>query len=104
MRTSNGSFDYTPSTGFSGVDSFTYMANDAALNSNLATVTITVGAVNGAPTAGDDAYGVDEDVTLVVPLATGVLANDVDNNPPGDLSAVLLTAWVSWVKPSCGSW
>jgi CSLREA domain-containing protein len=39
---SDGSFSYSPNVGFSGTDSFTYKANDGALNSNIATVTIEV--------------------------------------------------------------
>jgi VCBS repeat-containing protein len=55
---SNGSFNYTPNTNFSGTDSFTYFANDGTANSNLAaTVTITVGAVNDLHVATDDAVG-----------------------------------------------
>jgi hypothetical protein len=46
---SDGTFAYTPANGFSGDDTFTYKANDGALDSNTATVTITV--VNNAPTA-----------------------------------------------------
>ncbi len=38
----NGSFEYTPTTGFSGSDSFTYKANDTQLDSNQITVTIDV--------------------------------------------------------------
>ena len=38
----DGSFDYTPNAGFFGTDSFTYVANDAQADSNVATVTITV--------------------------------------------------------------
>src|SRR5690606_7637527 len=39
----DGSFDYTPDTGFAGQDSFTYKANDGQDDSRLAaTVTITV--------------------------------------------------------------
>jgi hypothetical protein len=38
----DGSFDYTPNSGFAGQDSFTYTANDGAIDSNTATVTITV--------------------------------------------------------------
>ena len=45
----NGSFSYTPDENFNGVDSFTYQANDGELNSNTATVTITVNAVNDLP-------------------------------------------------------
>jgi hypothetical protein len=41
----NGSFVYTPTTGFSGVDSFAYYANDGSDDSNIATVMITVTAV-----------------------------------------------------------
>lgn len=40
---SDGSFTYTPNSGFIGSDSFTYMANDGISNSNTATVTIDVG-------------------------------------------------------------
>ena len=38
----DGSFEYTPSIGFYGDDSFTYKANDGIDNSTLATVTITM--------------------------------------------------------------
>ncbi len=37
------SVNYTPDPGFNGIDSFTYVANDGLLDSNAATVTITVG-------------------------------------------------------------
>lgn len=39
---SNGSFTYTGNAHFTGVDSFTYRANDGEANSNVATVTINV--------------------------------------------------------------
>ncbi len=39
----NGSFTYTPSSGYSGADSFTYKANDGGLDSNVVTVSIGVG-------------------------------------------------------------
>ncbi len=38
----DGSFTYTPDADFSGVDGFTYRANDGQADSNQATVTITV--------------------------------------------------------------
>jgi hypothetical protein len=41
---------YTPASGFSGTDSFTFRANDSALNSNTATITINVNGAT-APTA-----------------------------------------------------
>ncbi|WP_049560628.1 Ig-like domain-containing protein [Limnoraphis robusta] len=38
----NGSFSYTPNSGFSGVDSFIYVANDGKEDSDFATVTINI--------------------------------------------------------------
>ena len=73
----DGSFTYTPSANYNGADSFTYKANDGTADSNVATVTITVGAVNDAPVADDDAYDADEDTPLTV-AAPGVLGNDSD--------------------------
>ena len=42
---------YTPNPGFTGADSFTYTANDGLLDSNIATVSVTVNPVNHAPVA-----------------------------------------------------
>ncbi|UXA15896.1 Ig-like domain-containing protein [Mycobacterium sp. SMC-4] len=70
----DGSFTYTPNTDFHGTDSFTYTANDGAATSGVATVTITVTAVNDAPVAVDDGFTVDEDTVLV----GNVLTNDTD--------------------------
>ena len=56
----------------------------------MATVTITVNAVNDAPVAVDDAYTTNEDTALIV-AAPGVLGNDTDVD--GDtLTAVLVDA------------
>jgi VCBS repeat-containing protein len=84
----NGSFIYTPNAGYTGPDSFTYHANDGAANSNVATATITVNAVNHAPVAVADSYGTNQDTALNVNAANGVLKNDTDSdgNP---LTAVL---------------
>ena len=73
----NGSFTYTPAANYNGPDSFTYKANDGAADSNVATVTITVNAVNDPPTAVNDAYTTPTAVPLVVP-APGLLTNDSD--------------------------
>ena len=44
---SNGSFTYTPNTGYAGPDSFSYQASDGTLVSNVATVFLAV--THGAP-------------------------------------------------------
>src|SRR5258708_39216638 len=86
---SNGSFSYTPATNYNGTDSFTYKANDGKADSNVATVTITVTAVNDPPVAANDSYSTAEDTALTV-SAPGVLGNDtdVDGDP---LTAVLVS-------------
>jgi VCBS repeat-containing protein len=86
----NGSFSYTPAADYHGTDSFTYRVSDGSLTSNLATVTITLNAVNDTPAAANDAYSTSEDTTLIID-APGVLAND--NDPDGDsLHAVVGSA------------
>ncbi|MEY4691239.1 MAG: hypothetical protein RIT19_1564, partial [Verrucomicrobiota bacterium] len=45
----NGSYTYTPNTGFSGTDQFTYTATDANNATDTATVTISVGVPATAP-------------------------------------------------------
>jgi len=44
---------YIPADGYQGLDSFTFKANDGSLDSNLATVLITVAPANHAPIASD---------------------------------------------------
>ncbi|MCU0595157.1 MAG: M28 family peptidase, partial [Desulfobacterota bacterium] len=53
---------------------FTYRASDGVLQSNTATVTITVNAVNDAPEAADDAISTPEDTAVNI----AVLGNDTD--------------------------
>jgi VCBS repeat-containing protein len=79
----DGSYSYTPATGYSGPDEFKYKAKDPSnAESNEATVSITVTPANNSPTAFDDSAATDEDTPLTVP-APGVLANDTDpeNDP-----------------------
>ena len=45
----DGTFTYTPAPNYHGPDSFTFKANDGTVDSNTATVAITVSAVNDAP-------------------------------------------------------
>jgi hypothetical protein len=89
----NGSFTYTPNANFFGTDSFTYRVQDGAgAESNVATVTLTVTAVNDPPTAVNDSYNATEDALLDVSAANGVLSNDTDiDSPHGSLEAILVS-------------
>ena len=92
----DGSFTYTPDSGFTGTDTFTYQAGDGETLSETATVTITVSSDNTAPVAATDSYSVDEGETLTVSASCGVLANDSDDD--GDSLTAALVA-----SPSDGS-
>jgi hypothetical protein len=85
-----GSFTYTGAPNFNGVDSFTYRASDGSLDSGVATVTLNVAAVNDAPVAAADAYGVAAGGVLSV-AGPGILANDADADG-NVLTAVQVTA------------
>jgi VCBS repeat-containing protein len=86
----DGSFAYTPDANYHGGDSFSYKLADGTGESNVATVSLTVNAVNDFPTANNDTYVVAEDTVLSV-AAPGVLANDSDVD--GDsLTATLVTS------------
>ena len=74
----DGGFIYIPDPDFNGIDSFTYLANDSLQNSNEATVTIMVEAINDVPRTLDDQYETLIDQPLVVGEGEGVLANDFD--------------------------
>ena len=62
--------DTTPRT-------ITFVANDGAHASNMATTSLSVLAAT-PPTAADDTYAISENNTLNVPASGGVLANDTD--------------------------
>jgi hypothetical protein len=83
----NGGFSYTPTGGFTGVDSFVYRASNANGPGNTATVTLTV-ATPPPPSAANDTFDVSANATLSVP-APGVLGND-NSNGSGVMSATLV--------------
>lgn len=68
------SVTYTPAGDYHGPDSFTFWANDGFRDSNVATVSITVVAVNDGPTALAQSLSTLEDAPLAVTLA----GTDVD--------------------------
>jgi VCBS repeat-containing protein len=82
----DGSFTYTPNLNYNGVDSFTYKVNDGLLDSNVATVTLSISAVNDAPTLGDLSLAAVEDTALTMNLLAA--ATDVEGDP---LTAAIVT-------------
>ncbi len=84
-RNSGTQVTYTPTSGYSGSDSFTYIASDGHSNTATGTVNITVSAQNQAPTAANDSgsFGSITHGTPVTPIVTlDPRINDAD--PDGD--------------------
>lgn len=83
---------YTPINDYNGTDSFTYTANDGELESEQATVSITINPVNDAPEANTMSYTNHEDTLLVMELTGADIDGDVltfsvvDNPLHGTLS------------------
>jgi len=77
---SDGSFDYTPDPNYCGPDGFTYHANDGTVDSNVATVDITVNCVNDAPVAVNNNYTHDEDTQLVGNVITDDTGEGLDSD------------------------
>ena len=72
----NGAFTYTPNPNATGVDSFTFIVNDGLVNSNTATISVSIAALNDAPVANNGNLNTTEDLA-----ANGMLsATDTDSN------------------------
>ena len=85
---------YTPNNDANGPDSFTFKINDGELDSNIATISISITPVNDPPTASTQSISVDEDTSISITLSG--TDDDLDalsftiSNPPnnGVLSGV----------------
>ena len=77
--------EYTPATGFTGTDTFSYTINDLPGDTAVATVTVTVNSLNNPPEPMPDATTTAANANVAI----DVLANDSD--PDGD--DVLLAAF-----------
>ncbi len=73
-NTATGAYTYTPQPNANGSDSFTFRASDGSLNSNPATVTVSIAALNDAPKALNDSAATPQGTAVTV----NVLANDSD--------------------------
>ncbi len=79
---------FTPNTDFNGSDSFNFKVTDGSLESNVATVSISVPEVNDAVTANGDAAVTTENMTLNLGVAT-LTGND--SAGPANESAQILS-------------
>ena len=94
---SDGSFTYTPMTGYTGSDSFTYRAIDGKTSSNVATVSITVGQPNHPPIVTNPGAQAGSEGQIV---SLQISADDLDLDPL-DHAAVGLPDGLS-IDPSTG--
>lgn len=92
---SDGSFVYTPATGYVGTDSFTYTLTDGI--TAVGPVLVTLDVWNLPPGVNPDRYRVHQGQRLTVSTTDGVLANDFDDD--GDT----LTASLVGSGPAHGS-
>jgi len=74
VRVEDGTIRYSPESNYNGIDSFTYVANDGVLNSNVATVNISITSQNDAPISNNDTLSTQKDT----PVSIDVLDNDSD--------------------------
>jgi len=68
---------YTPDTDFNGTDSFTVSVNDGSIDSTVATISITVHAINDEPLAYSQNVAATEDT----PVNINLTATDVESDP-----------------------
>lgn len=80
-QASDGSFTYTPTAGYAGIDRYTYVIGCAGGSDSVGTVTIEVKSTTPptACVAADDSYSTAMDTSLTV-AAPGVLNNDMGTN------------------------
>ncbi|MGJ4929170.1 VCBS domain-containing protein [Bradyrhizobium sp. HKCCYLS2038] len=111
----DGSFTYTPSADYNGVDSFTYKANDGLADSGTATVNITVTAVNDpAVISGVSSGAVTEaggvnNTAPGMPTAAGALTDTDVDNPANTFNSVATPAastggYGTYTMTSGGAW
>jgi hypothetical protein len=67
---------YTPAANYNGPDSFTFKANDGTVDSNIATISITITPVNDAPVANAQSVTTNQNVAIPITLT----ATDVDGD------------------------
>ena len=101
----DGSFTYTPNADFNGTDSFTFLANDGAADSNTATINLTIAAVNDAPHARSRRRRLDRRLQHILRqtfAGAAVPISDLDVAIADPDSATLASATIHLLIPSSG--
>ncbi|MDK2979660.1 MAG: large repetitive protein [Chloroflexota bacterium] len=80
LNETSGAYTYTPNANYNGSDSFVVLVSDEHGGTTTQTVSITIEAVNDAPTANDDSFNTPEDT----PVTDVVDASDPDVATNGD--------------------
>ena len=80
LNAATGAYTYTPTANYNGSDSFTFKVNDGTVDSAVATVSITINAVNDAPTVKALLADVQiaENRSLTLSLSDSIF-NDIDD-------------------------
>ena len=94
----DGTFLYTPATGYYGADSFTYEADNGMTNSNVATVSLTVAWVNQAPEGSNNTVTTTEDTSYAF-KASDFGFTDPNDTPSDKLLAVKISSLPDSRKP-----
>lgn len=84
-NTTNGAYTYTPDLNYNGPDSFTFKLTNGGLDSNIATISINVNAVNDPPVVNDATFTLPENSANATVVGT-VSFSDVDVNDPRTFS------------------
>jgi Bacterial Ig domain/PKD domain len=98
---SGASQTYTPAPDYFGADSFTFKVSNSSGTSSTATVSITVNAVNDAPTAADDARSTNEDTVLS--FAAYLLTSNDSAGPANESSQTMVVSGVAPTADTHGS-
>ena len=86
-----GKFTYTPDKNANGEDNVVFTVTDGQGEPVKATVSISIKAVNDAPTAASDSFTTKEDEKLTIEAAKSILNNDMDVDNDA-LEAILVKA------------
>jgi len=90
----DGSFTYTPNSGYYGDDQFQYRSTDGTdLSTSTTLVNIQVGGPFSDPIAADDHYSVTPGTTFTT-SAPGFVANDTQDGKPVNSVALTFPQWV----------